>query len=1101
MNLIEMLSQPLWQRIGMTLGHFIWQGSAIALGVGVAVRVFGLRHGTSRYGAYLFAFLMMAACPVITFSILHAGPEIHAQAAPVRSAPVVETPVTAPLAPREDHHAESVPPPAPANAVTLSTRSDKVTWHEKADTLSTGLLPWALCVWIVGVLLLSARLLLGYVGVCRWRRDLKPLPAPLSLSVQRLAVQLGLTGFDRVFIAPHAMGVVAVGFLRPLVLIPTSLVTQMPVDMLQAVIAHELAHIRRFDLWVNLAQRCLETLLFFHPAVWWVSHHLRTEREHCCDELAVAVTGQRVTYATALEVAGRSRLAVQAALTVGLGHDPRSILNRVRHVLGLTPAPSRSRFWVAGLIGLVVLIPLVLLSLFAGGLLKTGKSEVSISPQDLIEKMIASEKRIENIQLHITCALDMQTATSIREFDWGSDQGNEFFKTIWTREDNASHAIVEQKQSQMAFDGDTLWHLEITPGWSFSKGAISPADNAVFRGKMSFSTLLGCDDWLPLSFGESLALAESVIVRDQVEPIDGHPCYVVEVIPTNRSQHSLVWVDFQRDYRVLRLEKYTDQGGKLFENLQVRLDHIKLKQIEGIWLPVQGNRSYPWSPNAGIRTLVVDVNSVKLNQGIPEDMFSIDFPKGCIVEDERTQKKYTVGDISEQEAALSDADWKARMRQLSAEELIATLSQAKPVSKWQIWKDTGGVGDDRYATSGYGWENVKWFAPMCRLIEMGNPAVGPVGVELGRSDDPWMQSRLAFVLRAINEQQAVPALIDGLERCAYATDSGAVETDGTELAEFLKQYQMDPREDELRIGRPIREITLALERLTGHTEGHEHFFFHDAKGNRLDNFARGRTPETMDRQRELRRTAAQSWHQWWRQNKDTVESRAWSADMLPMPIKASANGGGMGGIMLASSREAIFAPRLSLAIVPNVGNSGQPPHLSQEVYQSYVDDLAKNGPDPSLSWANSFHWVPIQEDVETIENLPLHVFGERTYVLLCARAAYVLQSVVENELKWKLKDVQVVKDDSGAPAIRVQFDEAGSKLYHQLTQTNINNHLAICTDDEVQYISVINSPAENGILLSGDFAEPQASELAGALRGEGAMDPRMGMYMQSMGGR
>ncbi len=384
---------------------------------------------------------------------------------------------------------------------------------------------------------------------------------------------------------------------------------------------------------------------------------------------------------------------------------------------------------------------------------------------------------------------------------------------------------------------------------------------------------------------------------------------------------------------------------------------------------------------------MVDVNSIKLNQGIPEDMFSIDFPKGCIVEDERTQKKYTVGDISEQEAALSDADWQARMRQLSAEELIATLSQAKPVSRWQIWKNTGGVGDDRYATSGYGWENVKWFAPMCRLIEMGNPAIEPVGAELKRSNDPWIQSRLAFVLRAINEPQAIPALMDGIEHCAYAMDSFEIETDGTALAEFLKQYQMGTGEAELYIGRPVREITLALERLTCHTEGHEHFFFHSAEGKRLRHHGRGNTPETMDRQRKLRRVVAHRWRQWWRQNQDAVGSSVWSPDMLPMPIKASSNNWATLGLLMVGSR-----PVLSLAIVPNVGESAHSPHLTQEAYQHYV-----NGPSPkagfssSFSWGNGFQWAPIQDDVETVEGLPLHAFAGRAYVLLCAREAYVLQ--------------------------------------------------------------------------------------------------------------
>ena len=89
----------------------------------------------------------------------------------------------------------------------------------------------------------------------------------------------------------RAVEVVALGYLRPMVLLPATLVTQMPPEMLEAIIAHELAHIRRLDLWVNLAQRVVETLLFYHPAVWWLSSRLRSERELCCDELAVRVTG------------------------------------------------------------------------------------------------------------------------------------------------------------------------------------------------------------------------------------------------------------------------------------------------------------------------------------------------------------------------------------------------------------------------------------------------------------------------------------------------------------------------------------------------------------------------------------------------------------------------------------------------------------------------------------------------------------------------------------------------------------------------------------------------------------------------------------------
>ncbi|MCH5375658.1 MAG: M56 family metallopeptidase, partial [Planctomycetes bacterium] len=109
----------------------------------------------------------------------------------------------------------------------------------------------------------------------------------------------------------------------------------MPLEALEAIVAHELAHIRRYDLWVGLLQRVVETLLFYHPAVWWLSHRLDRQRELCCDALAVQTTGQRVVYVQALEQAARRRSArarLDVAAAIG-GDGKMRILERVRHGL------------------------------------------------------------------------------------------------------------------------------------------------------------------------------------------------------------------------------------------------------------------------------------------------------------------------------------------------------------------------------------------------------------------------------------------------------------------------------------------------------------------------------------------------------------------------------------------------------------------------------------------------------------------------------------------------------------------------------------------------------------------------------------------------
>jgi hypothetical protein len=144
-----------------------------------------------------------------------------------------------------------------------------------------------------------------------------------------------------------------------MVLLPVTMLTQLPPEMLEAIIAHELAHIRRLDLWVNLMQRVVETLLFYHPVVWWLSNRLRNEREFCCDELAAKATGNRRMYASALEYAGRAKLATsRSSLVVNFGRHKMETLARVRHVLGMSSSFKQSRYWLAGVLTLAAVITL-----------------------------------------------------------------------------------------------------------------------------------------------------------------------------------------------------------------------------------------------------------------------------------------------------------------------------------------------------------------------------------------------------------------------------------------------------------------------------------------------------------------------------------------------------------------------------------------------------------------------------------------------------------------------------------------------------------------------------------------------------------------------
>ena len=140
--------------------------------------------------------------------------------------------------------------------------------------------PWIVSGWLFGVALLSLRLLLGWFGVWRLRRRVEPVPEWLAERVRHLAAALRVTR-PLIHLSHRVTEAVAVGFLKPMILLPVAWVTELQPDMIEAVIAHELAHIRRGDLWVNLLQRLVETFLFYHPAVWWLSRRLRIDRELC----------------------------------------------------------------------------------------------------------------------------------------------------------------------------------------------------------------------------------------------------------------------------------------------------------------------------------------------------------------------------------------------------------------------------------------------------------------------------------------------------------------------------------------------------------------------------------------------------------------------------------------------------------------------------------------------------------------------------------------------------------------------------------------------------------------------------------------------------
>jgi len=336
MSHIETLVETIWASPGTdamawTLVHFLWQGALVGIATGGILALLDKARASTRYAVALAALFLMAALPIATAFRL-----THRTAGPVRPAASVMA---------EQAVSGSPGPAAPALIVTGASSAGEV------RRLGVSLLPWIFRLWLAGVAALSLFHLGGWNRVRCLPRQGRPVGEELQALAHGLGRRLEIGRAVALLESTVVSVPMVVGWLRPVVLVPASVMTGLPPHQLAAVLAHELAHVRRHDYLVNLLQTAVETLLFYHPAVWWVSAQVRRERENCCDDLAVEVCGDRLVYARAL--ANLEGLRAPASPLV-LAASGGSLVERIRRLAGAPVHPPR-RSWMAGFLALSLL--------------------------------------------------------------------------------------------------------------------------------------------------------------------------------------------------------------------------------------------------------------------------------------------------------------------------------------------------------------------------------------------------------------------------------------------------------------------------------------------------------------------------------------------------------------------------------------------------------------------------------------------------------------------------------------------------------------------------------------------------------------------------
>jgi len=638
----EMMSHGLAWRAGWALVHFVWQGFAVALLLAGVLWLLRKRSAGARYIAGCAAMALLVILPVATawqVSPPVAAPESHAKPvvspAPYRPVETAIDEINLPIAPLEAT-------PIVATAIPLR--------HRVAGAIEP-MLPHMLACWLGGVILLSIWRGAGWIGLRRLRNvGIEPVGRDIAAAFASLARRMGVSRPVRLLKSSLATVPAVIGWFRPVVLVPAAALAELSPQQLQAILAHELAHVRRWDYLVNLAQTVVETLGFYHPAVWWVSARIRFERENCCDDAATAACGDQLTYArslAALEQLRHARPALAVAATGG------SLLARIKRLLE-TPTEGTtgsSRPFVAALMLAALAVGMCVGLRPAGG---AGGGNPSTRPAEkaLLAKVRAivakNEALLSNVKMDYSVRLNRSGNPRLGEgvsFGgrrmsgkpfahlegmWACSGMKQYYQTDYY--DQSGKLVSRQ---QLATNGDTTREIrrqngeptvyEVTNAEHFRHPG-PPTTPRAFLGMRPAEWNLSLCDVLTLWKAD---------VHEQRQTIEGTECYVVDLtMATSDGNPATFWIDSQRGLPV-KIEYYEndrspENGGRILATILTTQKHLL---GNGAWMPVKGTRTVFFNDGPSVASMEVETKSITVRpQDIPQTLFDLPFPEGAEVE-------------------------------------------------------------------------------------------------------------------------------------------------------------------------------------------------------------------------------------------------------------------------------------------------------------------------------------------------------------------------------------------------------------------------------------------------------------------------------------
>ncbi len=338
-DLSPLYTGPLGHAIAWALVHSVWQASLIA-GIVLCAGTILIRRSAS------FRYTVASVGLLITF-VLPFATAVHLYRSQISHPPLDIISLSAPAA------AETDParlPDHPDTALQATPFLPSV-----AQLRIEPLLPWVVLFWLAGVLFFASRTGLGWMQLRKISRDVIEADDRWEVTIRRLSRRMRLDQTVRLVHSRRVDVPAVIGWISPVILMPFNAVSGLEPRQIETILAHELAHVRRHDYLVNLLQTAVETIFFYHPAVWWMSRQVRIERELCCDDIAVQICGDAVGYARALTRLEELRADVHITALAATGG---SLLNRIRRLIGR--GPGRERLAPPVFSGAVLVVTLVM---------------------------------------------------------------------------------------------------------------------------------------------------------------------------------------------------------------------------------------------------------------------------------------------------------------------------------------------------------------------------------------------------------------------------------------------------------------------------------------------------------------------------------------------------------------------------------------------------------------------------------------------------------------------------------------------------------------------------------------------------------------------